>query len=50
MRALAERLERPHSFVQKIEQGERRLDVIEYIAYCRALDVLPEHGINLLRS
>ena len=29
MRALAERMGKPHSYIQKVEQGERRLDVVE---------------------
>ncbi|HIQ35667.1 MAG TPA: XRE family transcriptional regulator [Acinetobacter venetianus] len=37
---LATRMARPHSFIYKIEQGERRLDVIEYILYCTA------HGVD----
>lgn len=41
MRALAERMDKPHSFVQKVEQGERRLDVVEYVWYCRKLGVNP---------
>lgn len=32
-------LKRPQSFVEKVEQGERRLDVIEFIAYADALGV-----------
>lgn len=31
MRTLAERMEKPHSYIQKVEQGERRLDVVEYV-------------------
>ena len=27
-----------HSFVGKVETGDRRLDVFEFIDYCRALD------------
>jgi transcriptional regulator with XRE-family HTH domain len=34
---LAERLGRPQSFVSKYESGERRLDVVDLIAVCRAL-------------
>lgn len=30
----------------KVEQGERRLDVIEYIWYCTALGVDPHTGID----
>lgn len=50
MRELAKKLEVPHSFVGKVEQCERRLDVIEYIAYCRALEISPIDGIVYLES
>jgi transcriptional regulator with XRE-family HTH domain len=38
MRALAEILGTPHSFIGKIEQQGRRLDVGEFIHYCRAMN------------
>jgi transcriptional regulator with XRE-family HTH domain len=41
-RQLAERVKRPRSFVSRIEQGERRLDVIEFYWICRACRVSPE--------
>lgn len=34
---VARRLERPQSFVAKYEGGERRIDVIEFIAVAKAL-------------
>lgn len=34
---LSNRLKRPQSFISKIEQGQRRLDVIEFCAIARAL-------------
>lgn len=40
-RELAERLKRPHSYVSKIETGERRLDVGEFVEIARALRVDP---------
>ena len=40
-RDLAARLKRPHSFVGRIEAGERRIDVVEFIEIARALDVDP---------
>lgn len=40
-RALAEALNVPQSFVAKYEGGERRLDVIEFIAITRALGADP---------
>ena len=35
-RAMAERLRKPYSFVWKVEAGERRIDPIEFVAWCRA--------------
>lgn len=37
-RALAERLGVIHSFVGKVETGDRRLDIFEFVVYCRALE------------
>lgn len=37
-RALAERMNVVHSFVGKVETGDRRMDIFEFIEYCRALD------------
>jgi len=42
---LAERLDKPQSFVAKVETRERRLDVIEFakwMAGCEGLDVVSE--------
>jgi transcriptional regulator with XRE-family HTH domain len=36
---VADRLKRPQSYVSKIELGERRLDVVEYIQFARAVKV-----------
>ena len=35
-RAMARRLDKPHSYVHKTEVGERRIDPLEFIAWCRA--------------
>ena len=40
-RGLAERLKRPHSYVAKIEGGERRIDVLEFAEFARALRLDP---------
>ena len=48
MRELALRLDMPHSFIGKVEQGERRLDIIELISYCEALEVDPIDCIRML--
>jgi transcriptional regulator with XRE-family HTH domain len=39
--ALALRLKKPQSFVAKYEGGERRLDVVEFVAVARALSADP---------
>jgi len=39
--ALAKKLGRPQSFVAKYEGGERRIDVIEFIAIARAVGADP---------
>lgn len=49
MRDLANRLGEPHSFVQKVETRERRLDVFEYTLYCKALDLDPMDGLAFLQ-
>lgn len=45
---LASRLGRTQSFVSKYELGERRLDVVEFIAICRALEVSPTAVMKLI--
>jgi len=35
---LAERLEKPQSYGSKVERGERRIDVTEFLAIVRALN------------
>jgi hypothetical protein len=46
-RELAKRLDRAHSFVGKIESGERQLNVLEF---CEYADLLGADPADLLRS
>ncbi|MCA1471256.1 helix-turn-helix transcriptional regulator [Bradyrhizobium sp. IC3195] len=39
--ALAKKLGRPQSFIAKYEGGERRIDVVEFVAIAHALGVDP---------
>jgi transcriptional regulator with XRE-family HTH domain len=39
---LAQKLGKPQSFVSKIERHERRLDVVEFVVMCKALDIAPQ--------
>jgi len=48
-RALAEKLGKPRSYVSKVETGERRLDVVEYLDYVGALGVDPFRLLRKLR-
>jgi len=47
-RTLAGRLRKPHSYVWKVESGERRIDPIEFIAWCRACGKTPAAVIEQL--
>ena len=47
MRILADKLATPHSFIGKIEQQGRRLDVGEFIQYCQAMGCDP---LDVLKS
>jgi transcriptional regulator with XRE-family HTH domain len=40
-RELAKRLKRAHSYVSRIELGDRRLDVPEFIEWCECLKADP---------
>jgi transcriptional regulator with XRE-family HTH domain len=49
-RDLAIKLKKVHSFVAKYEQGERRLDVIEFLDIAEALKIDPCGIIKQLKS
>jgi transcriptional regulator with XRE-family HTH domain len=44
-RDLAQRLKKPPSYVHKSEVGDRRIDPIELVVWCRACDVKPSTAI-----
>ena len=48
VRELGELLGVSNSFVTKIEQAERRLDVYEYVQYCHVLQVDPKAGLKII--
>ena len=47
---LAEKLKRPQSFISKIENGERRIDVVEFLELADALGIKPNDIISVLVS
>lgn len=49
-RALSAKLGRMSSYVQKIENGERRIDVIEFLRICDLLEVSEISMLKELRA
>ncbi|WP_421522826.1 XRE family transcriptional regulator [Neisseria yangbaofengii] len=46
-RALADRLDVIHSFIGKVETGDRRLDLFEFLAYCEGLEL---NALNVIEE
>ncbi|MCB0744680.1 MAG: helix-turn-helix transcriptional regulator [Ignavibacteriae bacterium] len=46
---LAEKLEKPQSYVSKYEIGDRNLDFIEVIYVCNACNENPENLLNMFK-
>jgi transcriptional regulator with XRE-family HTH domain len=49
-RELASLLDVHHSIVGKIETGERRLNVVEFVEYCLRLDANPHEIIDQIKQ
>ena len=49
MRDVAHAIDRPSSFVAKLESGDRKLEVVEYALYCRYLHADPFEGIAIIQ-
>lgn len=50
MREAARLIDKPHSFIGKIEVGQRRLDVVEFVKYCDRLGFDPVEGLTHLQQ
>ena len=48
-RELAARLGKPHSYVHKAEVADRRVDALEFIAWCDACEVDPAEALQAIR-
>ncbi len=44
----AKRLKRVQTYVSKSELGERRVDVVEFLEFCKVYEVTPEEFIRKL--
>jgi len=47
-RALGDRLDRPQSWIYNCESGYRRVDITEFINWCRACEADPKQMLNKL--
>lgn len=47
---LAEKLDKPQSFIAKVEKGERRVDLIEFLAIMNVLNANPEKFIRKFKK
>lgn len=50
MREAGKLLGKPHSFIAKIETGQRRLDVVEYVWYCDKLGFDKVAGLQVITA
>ena len=50
MREVGRRLGVHHSWIGKVEIGERRLDVAEYVRVCRVLGADPRQGVTVIEA
>lgn len=48
MRDLGIIIKEPHSFVQKVEANQRKLDLFQYVQYCEALEIDPAETLKIL--
>ena len=47
IRELATKLNIHHSILGKVEKGDRKLELFEFINYCNAIGVSAEEGFNV---
>jgi len=46
---LAKVFGRPHTFVHKVESGDRRIDPVEFVRWCKACGVDPGDAIRKIK-
>lgn len=47
---LAKILKKPQSYISKVESGERSLDIIEFVDYCKGLGLEPSKWLKKIND
>ncbi len=50
LREVGELVGRHHSVIGKMEQDRRKIDVVEFVEYCLALEIEPADGLRLIKD
>lgn len=50
LRQVGELVGRHHSVIGKMEQDRRKIDLVEFVEYCKALEIDPCEGIRILNK
>mgnify|MGYP000131099622 CR=1 FL=1 len=48
LRDVGELVGRHHSVIGKLEQDRRKIDIVEYVEYCVALEIDPKEGVDVI--
>ena len=48
VRELAIIIDEPFQYISKVETAQRKLGIHEYVQYCKALDLEPSEGLEIL--
>ena len=48
LRTVGEMVGRHHSVVGKLEQDRRKIEMLEFVAYCQAIGADPHEGLDII--
>ena len=50
LRTVGSLINSPHTLPSKIENGKRRIDVVEFVLYCNAIGLDPMEGLKVVQK